>query len=158
MLISCFICLGGVSAYSFYCYFNPNEIETSGSETSFLITGLLFSFLSIYILGRGIILKHVAIKSKVQMDYSGDTNFLNILKKYGWKKEQIHLIAEPLIVLFIGFAYLFFNLIGGITIMVFAISVWARLLIEIIFLKNNVINKINTPSYNTIDRPKNHVS
>lgn len=160
MIIGCFIGLGGIAGFSFYFYFTPEKMpEGYGSPLSYLITGIFFSIIAIFILVRGIVLIWNALEAGDLSEYPGESNLLSFLKKERWSDGQIKFIAEPFTVISIGGAYAFFNLMGGLALMFCAVSVWARALVEIIILGNPILQKINQHSANSsANKSKNRVS
>lgn len=147
MIIGCFLCLGGISAYCFYSASNPEQqLKNKESAISYLVTGLLFSCIGLYIVVRGVTYILSALKASDLSDNPGKAFLLNFLKKDRWDDDQIKYIAEPSLILCLGIGYSFFNLLGGVAFMIMAISVWGRAVIEIIILGNPILQRLNNKS------------
>ena len=116
---------------------NPHDSFINGiGFFSFLVTGVFYVTLGIWILRKGILEKIKAGKNNFQSDFKGETDVLKVLEERGWSQNKIRYLGEPLYALLLGLVFAIFNPIGAIPLVACAISVWGHAIMEFIFLQN----------------------
>ena len=134
-----------LSILSYLIFFNyENELPFLGNQTSYLITSI-----SLLLLALTIIIKHINFLKQHKGSHelsgsTGDSYLFSFLKMDGWKPENIKAFIEPVLILSMGIAYSFYNMLGGAFIIYCALSCWGRLIIELLFFNKNIDNSSNS--------------
>ena len=136
-LLRAFLCLVGFGLISAGCiaaWFQSDspDLEQIGSPKSFLLAGIFYAILGIYVFAKAIVQKARA-KDLVHPQYRGDSYLLSFLMKSGWSQAKVQNLAEPLLTLAIGIFPTPVNLLWGIPLLFCALSVWLHQLFELIF-------------------------
>jgi len=139
LFISCLCFLGlGIVCTGHYLFPEKGDLNIgiSVSETSYLVTGVFYITLSIYLLRKGIIEFAKAKTSQANIDFKGETDVLKILESKGWSQNKIRYLGEPGYTLLLALVLFLYNPIGSIPLAVCAISVWGHAVMEFLFLQN----------------------
>lgn len=127
-LVISVICFLTIGVFSYYYYVNYDGSGIGwASKSSFLASVITYSFLSIFILFKGVFKRN---NLKVNQNYRGDSTLLGFLVNDNWKQSQIQNFAEPLLCFVIGIYFSSFNLLWGLPLVFCAISAWLHLGVE----------------------------
>lgn len=126
-----FVGIGLIAITVYAEYGTSDEEQVIGSHSSFLVTGLFYFGLGIYVLVKGLVEK---AKSKRLMRvyplFRGESTILSFLIKDGWSPSRVQTVAEPVLTLALGIFLLAYNLLLGFPVIFCAISVWVYQLFE----------------------------
>lgn len=137
-----------VTVFAFKNYFNFNQDSMAiGSESSFLATGIFYILLILYILIKGIRSFFQKSTNVIHERYRGDSQLLGFLIKGNWSPSLVQNLAEPLLLLSIGFFLLPINSLWGLPLMFCAISSWIHLLMESIMSVVGIRNILADKGY-----------
>ena len=133
-LVICSFCFALISYFSFKGESFGLDIDDSpGTANSFFITGIIYALLSALILIKGIICKINARQKYPDSDYHGDSTLLGFLANYSLRQNIIQNLAEPLYTLIMGVLFWLYNPVGGIPLIICALSLWANILFDLLF-------------------------
>ena len=148
-LILCSLCFLGIGILSVMQFLDPENtrvhISDDTSQLSFLIIGVGYITLALYILRKGILERMKAVKANNYSDFQGDADVMKILAEKGWSQNKIRYLAEPMYTLILGIVVLFYNPLGGIPLLFCALSVWGHAAMEFIFLQKPLQPDMATP-------------
>ena len=116
----------GIVAFNYYFDYTPDSMYL-GSQSSFLATGIFYILLTIFILVKGIKALSQQSNDAIHERYRGDSALLGFLAKGSWNPALVQNLAEPLLLLSVGFFLLPINMFWGIPLMFCAISSWLHL-------------------------------
>jgi protein-S-isoprenylcysteine O-methyltransferase Ste14 len=120
-----FFCIG---TCSFVLMNSSNSLgPKSSTPESYFLTGMLYIFLALIILIRGIYhCKHV----NDEYNRDGESYLLGALEQEGWKPNHIRNFAEPIFIISIGHFLYSINWLAGLPIIFCGISVWIVLIVN----------------------------
>ena len=115
-------------------YYNDytSDLISMGSKSSFLATGIFYLALAVFILVKGILALSQKKTHAIHESYRGDSGLLGFLARGTWSQSLVQNLAEPLLLMSIGFFLLPINSLWGIPLMFCALSSWIHLLMETI--------------------------
>ncbi|MCW5921441.1 MAG: hypothetical protein KIS77_03800 [Saprospiraceae bacterium] len=135
-IVVCFILFELIAVIFFLLnLYADGSSKIIGSPESFAWAGVFYFILGFIVLRNG--LKGIAKARNSNRPYKfvGESAVLSFLKKDGWSENKIQNLAEPILTLAVGIFLSFINILWGIPIIYCALSVWACMVMDAIFLE-----------------------
>lgn len=156
-LIICCICFLGLGILGILQFLFPEKIflydELGITASSYLITGIAYIFLAVYLLRKGILERYKAQKTQNLSDFRGEPDVLKVLADKGWSQNKMRYLAEPMYTLLLGLVMALYNPIGAIPLVFCALSVWGHAVMEFLFMQNPFQPDL-TPQQATMQSPQ----